>query len=292
MSAHLIAFVGRFPVTIVPDRFLGTAHLCNMLLAGYLAAIFIGLSLGLIGGGGSILMVPVLVYVFGQSATAATSYSLFIVGATSLVGAVGSYMRREVDIRIALLFGFTSVLTVLAVRRLLLPFVPEQIGTLGSVQVTKSLLTMLLFAALMIASSVLMIRGRKAGDEAGPVRSKGASLALYGIGIGLVTGLLGAGGGFILIPALLLFVRLPMKAAVGTSLLIISMNSLIGFVGDLGHVDVQWRFLLSLSGLTIFGVLAGGYLRRYVRGEALKKIFGWFVLIIGVYILIKELWLK
>lgn len=263
-----------------------------MEIAGYFAAILIGLSLGLIGGGGSILTVPVLVYMFGLSPEMATSYSLFVVGSTSLAGAAGNYRRGQVNVKAALLFGLTSVITVLAVRRVLLPLIPQHIATVGTLQVTRPLLTMVLFAALMVAASVSMIRGGAPTDETNSGQQNATSLALYGIGIGLVTGLLGAGGGFLLIPVLVVLMRLPMKTAVGTSLLIIAMNSLIGFTGDIGRVAIDWRFLLALSAITISGVLVGGYASRYIAGAKLKKGFGWFVLIMGAYILIKELWLK
>lgn len=263
-----------------------------MIIAGYFAAILIGLSLGLIGGGGSILTVPVLVYLFGLSPAVATSYSLFVVGSTSLAGAVGSYRRGQVNVKAALLFGLTSVLTVLAVRRLLLPLIPQHIASVGTFDVTRAMLTMVLFAVLMVAASLSMIRGGAPQHEAQEKPMTAVSLAAYGLGIGLVTGLLGAGGGFLLIPVLVVLMRLPMKMAVGTSLLIIAMNSLIGFIGDIGQSDIDWRFLLTLSAITISGVLLGGYLGRYIPGAKLKKGFGWFVLIMGIYILIKELWLK
>ncbi len=264
-----------------------------MEIAGYFAAVLIGLSLGLIGGGGSILTVPVLVYLFGLSPAVATSYSLFVVGSTSLAGAIGNYRRGQVNVKAALLFGLTSVLTVFAVRSVLLPLIPQHIAVVGSFEVTRSLLTMVLFAALMVAASVSMIRGGAAMREEGAgTELKTLSLAAYGLGIGVVTGLLGAGGGFLLIPVLVVLMHLPMKTAVGTSLLIIAMNSLIGFTGDIGHMPIDWRFLLSVSAITIAGVLLGGYLGRFIPGAKLKKGFGWFVLIMGVYILIKELWLK
>ncbi|MBX2904781.1 MAG: sulfite exporter TauE/SafE family protein [Taibaiella sp.] len=263
-----------------------------MEIIGYFAAILIGLSLGLIGGGGSILTVPVLVYLFGLSPALATSYSLFVVGSTSLAGAAGSYKRGQVNVKAALLFGLTSVLTVLAVRRLLLPYIPQHIVSIGTFEVTRALLTMVLFAALMVAASLSMIRGGAPHPEGHEKSMNALELAAYGLGIGLVTGLLGAGGGFLLIPVLVVLMRLPMKTAVGTSLLIISMNSLIGFAGDIGRVAIDWRFLFTLSAITISGVLLGGYLGHYIHGAKLKKGFGWFVLIMGVYILIKELWLK
>lgn len=265
-----------------------------MIVLGYMAAVLIGISLGLIGGGGSILTVPVLVYLFGVDATLATSYSLFIVGATSLVGAYKNYTKGFVDIKTALLFGAASITTVLLTRRFVIPLIPDIIWTSGSVAITKSFLTMVLFAALMLMASFSMIRGGKKNTE--PATTDGGnvlpSLILYGIGIGLVTGLLGAGGGFLLIPALVLLLRLPMKNAVGTSLFIIALNSLIGFTGDLGRVTIDWTFLLTLTAISVVGIIVGTELSKKIPGSKLKTGFGWFVMIMAVYILIKEIFLK
>jgi len=265
-----------------------------MVVFGYMAAVLIGVSLGLIGGGGSILTVPVLVYLFGVDATLATSYSLFIVGVTSLVGAYKNYTKGFVDVKTALLFGAASITTVLLTRRFVIPLIPDIIWTNGSVTVTKSFLTMVLFAALMLMASFSMIGGSKkaienATNDSGSVLP---SLILYGIGIGLVTGLLGAGGGFLLIPALVLLLRLPMKNAVGTSLLIIALNSLIGFTGDLGRAAIDWSFLLTLTAISVVGIILGTELSKKIPGNKLKTGFGWFVMIMAVYILIKEIFLK
>jgi uncharacterized membrane protein YfcA len=265
-----------------------------MIVLGYMAAVLIGISLGLIGGGGSILTVPVLVYLFGVDATLATSYSLFIVGATSLVGAYKNYTKGFVDIKTALLFGAASITTVLLTRRFVIPLIPDTIWASGSIVITKSFLTMVLFAALMLMASFSMIRGGKKNTE--PATTGGGnvlpSLILYGIGIGLVTGLLGAGGGFLLIPALVLLLRLPMKNAVGTSLFIIALNSLIGFTGDLGRATIDWTFLLTLTAISVVGIIVGTELSKKVPGSKLKTGFGWFVMIMAVYILIKEIFLK
>ena len=265
-----------------------------MEILGYLAAVLIGISLGLIGGGGSILTVPVLVYLFRVDAVLATSYSLFVVGATSLVGAYKNYRKGFVDIKTALIFGSASITTVLLTRRFLIPLIPSIIWTDGSIIITRSLVTMVLFAALMLMASVSMIKGNKSATESTP-ENKGSvlpSLLSYGIAIGLVTGLLGAGGGFLLIPALVLLLKMPMKNAVGTSLFIIALNSLIGFLGDIGQVNINWAFLLTITAIAVAGILAGTWMSKKIPGEKLKTGFGWFVLIMAVYILIKELFLK
>lgn len=261
-----------------------------MHLAGYIASLLIGLSLGLIGGGGSILTVPVMVYLFGLAPSLATSYSLFIVGATSLAGAAGSYIKGHVNLRISFLFGLSSISTVFITRRLIIPAVPVVFGHIGGFAVTEAFTTMVLFALLMILSAFSMVH-RKETDVAvsrtAPVRLR--ALIIYGILIGLVTGLLGAGGGFLLIPALVLLVRLPMKEAVGTSLFIIALNSLIGFMGDIGHFQVDPSFLFTVTLIAIAGILAGGMLSNKIAADKLKKGFGWFVLVMGGCILVKEI---
>ena len=262
-----------------------------MEILGYMAATLIGISLGLIGGGGSILTVPVLVYLFHISAVQATSYSLFIVGSTSLVGAYRNYRKDQVNVRIALLFGLSSITTVYIIRKFIIPRIPAKILSIGHFDITKSLLTMVLFAVLMLLASTAMIRGNR--KKATAITEAGASpvlqLILSGIGIGLVTGLLGAGGGFLLIPTLVILLNMPMKEAVGTSLLIIALNSLIGFTGDIGTQVIDWPFLLTIAAIAITGILAGSWMSKWISGDKLKKGFGWFVLTMGVYILIKEI---
>lgn len=260
-------------------------------LLGYIASLLIGISLGLIGGGGSILTLPVMVYLFGVSPVTATSYSLFVVGSTSLVGAAQQYRRGTVNIRMALLFAATSVVTVFLTRKWLVPAIPEHIATIHGFSITESWLTMVLFAILMLVSSVFMMRSSGVPDATASAYKKVSigKLIFYGTAIGLVTGLLGAGGGFLLIPALVLLLHLPMKEAVGTSLLVIALNSLIGFTGNLHDKGIDWRLLFSVTALAIAGILAGSYLNRKIPAGKLKKVFGWFVLAMGLYILVREL---
>lgn len=262
-----------------------------MELLGYLASALIGISLGLIGGGGSILTVPVMVYLFGVPPLLATSYSLFIVGFTSLIGSVGNLRKGLVNLKAALFFGAASVVTVFATRKLLIPIIPKEIITIGTFTVTESFLTMVLFGILMLIASISMIRdtGNAEPEKECSDCIKFFKLLGYGISIGLVTGLLGAGGGFLLIPALIFLVKLPMKKAVGTSLIIIAMNSLFGFAGDLGHFNIHWSFLLSITAIAVAGIFVGGLLSKKIAAEKLKKGFGWFVLVMGIYIIIKEI---
>ena len=277
-----------------------------MQILGYFASLLIGISLGLIGGGGSILTVPVLVYLFSVSPTLATSYSLLIVGSTSLVGAFNNYLKGFVRIKTALLFGTASISTVFLTRKFLISHIPENIGAIGNFLITRNMLTMVLFAILMVLASLSMMKSKKdvitKADEkpfddkeeknlieAADKKINIPKLLFYGIVIGIVTGLLGAGGGFLLIPTLVLLVKLPMKEAVGTSLFIIALNSLIGFTGDLGHFTMDWFFLFIITSIAIAGIFIGGFIGKKISGEQLKKGFGWFVLVMGTYIIVKEL---
>ena len=265
-----------------------------MVIAGYFASALIGLSLGLIGGGGSILTVPVLVYLFGVDPVLATAYSLFIVGSTSLVGTLPKYRDDLVNLKTAAIFGIPSIVAVYATRAWLVPLIPNPIATFGDFVLTKSIFIMTLFAVLMVFASVSMIREKKgvAQEPVGPQQFNYPMILLEGAIVGVLTGLVGAGGGFLIIPALVLFSKLPMKQAVGTSLLIIAAKSLFGFLGDLHHYRLDWLLLLSVTALAIGGIFVGNRLSRRIDGNKLKKAFGWFVLVMGAYILIKELFLN
>jgi len=264
-----------------------------MEVLGYVLAALVGISLGLIGGGGSILTVPILVYVMRVNPVLATSYSLFIVGSTSMVGAVNNYRKGFVSIKTALLFGLSSITTVFITRKILMPRIPAVLINEPHFQVTQSMATMVLFALLMLLASVAMIREKKetvaTTDETEQKETHITKLLLYGVLIGLATGFLGAGGGFLLIPALVLILKMPMKKAVGTSLLIIALNSLIGFTGDIGHFKIDWNFLTIITLIAVAGIFIGGFLAKKIEGEKLKKAFGWFVLVMGMYILVKEI---
>lgn len=260
-----------------------------MVILGYVAALFIGLSLGLIGGGGSILTVPVMVYLFGISPLIATSYSLCIVGTTSLVGAYKNYQKRLINFRTAIYFGSSSIATVFFTRKMIIPKIPKALFSLGSFIVTEAMVTMVIFALLMLAASFSMIRSKKIEPKLEAFKTRVWKIILLGIAIGFVTGMLGAGGGFLIIPAIVLIMKLPMKKAVGTSLLIIAVNSLIGFIADLGHFFLDWKLLLEITCIAIVGMLIGSTFSSKIEAEKLKKGFGWFVLTMGIFILIKEL---
>lgn len=259
------------------------------MILGYIGALVVGITLGLLGGGGSILTVPILVYLLGTNPVLATAYSLFVVGATSLVGAIRNMSSGMVDIKIAFIFAIPAFIAVYLTRAFVVPAIPEEIFTVGNFTLTKDLGIMLFFAIIMLAASVSMIRGRKEKEIAKAHKLNVPLIVLEGVVVGLLTGIVGAGGGFLIIPALVLFANLPMKRAVATSLLIIAAKSLIGFIGDVQNLAIDWSFLLIFTGLSIVGIFIGIYLNKFINGKSLKKAFGWFVLIMGIYIILKEL---
>jgi uncharacterized protein len=262
-------------------------------IVGYITSILIGISLGLIGGGGSILTVPVLVYIVGINPVLSTAYSLFIVGVTSLVGSV-NYMRKGmVNYHTALVFAVPSFIAVFLTRMYLVPAIPDPVFSVGGFVASKNMAIMVFFALIMLAASFSMISDKKVDDsdckDCGAPKFNFPLISLEGAVVGTLTGIVGAGGGFLIIPALVLLAKLPMKMAVGTSLLIIAAKSLIGFLGDVGNQVIDWNFLLIFTALSIIGIFLGAHLSKKVSGEKLKKGFGWFVLLMGIYIITSEL---
>jgi len=334
-----------------------------MLIAGFIAAVVIGFTLGLIGGGGSILTVPVLVYLLNINPVLATAYSLFVVGISSTVGAF-SYMKKGLlSYKTAIIFAVPSFIAVFLTRKFLVPAIPEQLFSIGKLDITTEVLfililiismlgislislnklflgnkkhirafllvtpaaimvflvrqflipsipedlivigdftltkgvgIMLFFALIMLLSSFSMIKGQKEKtyeEEPKGIIYNYPMIVLEGAVIGTITGLVGAGGGFLIIPALVLLAGLPMKMAIGTSLLIIAVKSLAGFLGDLSNQNIDWVFLLSFTGIAIIGIFIGTYTSRFIDSAKLKKVFGWFILVMSVYIILKELFI-
>lgn len=257
---------------------------------GYIGALFIGIVLGLIGGGGSILTVPIMVYILAINPITATAYSLFVVGFSALVGAVRNMQKGLVDIKTAIVFSIPAFISVYATRKFIIPAIPEELFSIGNFQITRNIAIMVFFAIIMLLASFSMIRDNKVYKESKKPTKYNYSLILAeGAVVGLLTGLVGAGGGFLIIPALVLLAKLPMKKAVATSLLIIAIKSLIGFIGDVENLKIDWVFLLSFTSISIIGIFLGIYLSNFIAGSKLKKAFGWFVLVMAIYILIKEL---
>lgn len=260
------------------------------LIIGYILAVFVGITLGLIGSGGSILSVPILVYVMAVEPVLATAYSLFVVGTTALIGGIQKAKQKLVDFKKVVLFGLPTILAVFLTRKLIVPTIPDIIFSTASFTLSKSVLIMVVFALVMIAASFRMIKpvNEKIGDGDTAVNYIG--IFFQGLFIGLVAGFVGAAGGFLIIPALLFMAKTPMKIAVGTSLFIVSVQSLIGFLGDIRpEQNLDWNLMLTFSAFSILGVFIGGFLSKKIEGAKLKKAFGWFVLAMGIYIIIKEL---
>lgn len=264
-----------------------------MEIIGYLAAVLIGISLGMVGSGGSILTVPVLVYLMSVNPLLATTSSLFIVGSTSLIGGLRAYGKKLVNFKAVTEFGIPSIFSIFITRHYILPALPDHLFSIGNVHIYKPAFLMVVFAILMLAASLSMIFNSKpeAGNDNVVADQKYQALPLVflGLAIGLITGLLGAGGGFLIIPSLVIFLRLPMKMAVGTSLLIIAINSLFGFLFSLKQFEYDWQLLLSFTALAIAGLFAGSKLAEKIPGPSLKRGFGWFILLMGVYIILKEI---
>ena len=254
-----------------------------MILLGYILAALVGLSLGLIGGGGSILTVPIFVYVVGLDPKLAIAISLPVVGTASLVGAIGHWRAGNVDLRMAALFGAIAMLGAYGGSRL-------AVFLTGSAQLA-------LLAVVMLAASASMFRSARRsriaptlaeGSGAGAHRMALSALFPVALGVGLLTGVAGIGGGFLVVPALVVLGRVAMKQAIGTSLLVIAMNSAAGFAGYIGRVDIPWGFVISFTAVAIGGILVGTQLVRFVSAAALKQAFAVFVLVMGGFILFRN----
>ena len=258
-----------------------------MEILGYVGALFIGLVLGLTGGGGTILTVPILVYLMSVSPVTATAYSLFIVGTTSTFGAIQNYRKNLVDIKNGFIFAIPSFIAVYLTRKFIVPRIPEIIIE-SPILITKNTFLMLFFAVIMIFGALSVLK-KKSQDNNNEEKRNLILIGIQTFTIGIIIGLVGAGGGFLIIPSLILFAKLPMRKAVGTSLFIIAMNSLVGFIGDVQNLEIDWVFLLTFSAISVVGIFIGMYLTKYTNENQLKKIFAYFVLVMAAIILLKEM---
>lgn len=263
-----------------------------MEIIGYIGALLVGLVLGLIGGGGSILTVPILVYLIGLNPIVATSYSLFVVGSTATIGTLRNLRQGRIDFKTAIVFAIPSILAVFGVRSIVIPNLPEVLFRIGSFELTSELFIMILFAVVIFLAGWSMIKSKpitEASENKKFDLGHFFAIGTQAIGIGVLAGLVGAGGGFLIVPALVLLVKLPIKKAISTSLFIIAIQSLFGFAGDLNNIDVDWVFLLSFTGLSIVGIFIGLAISRTIKPAYLKTAFGYFTLLMAVVILYKEL---
>ncbi|MDT8411018.1 MAG: sulfite exporter TauE/SafE family protein [Vicingaceae bacterium] len=260
-----------------------------MEIIGYIAAIFVGITLGLVGSGG-FLALPILVYLFHIiDPEIATAYSLFLVGVVSFVGVFLKNKQGYVNYKTAIYFGVPTVIAIFLTRKFLMPAIPETIFSINQFVITKRLIVMSLLAITMMISSYFMIGNKKTENEL-PLNKKNKTLNfLGGMIIGSLSGIVGIGGGFVIVPALLKIGNLPMKMAVGTSLLIVALNSAFGFLGSVSHFQIDWKLLILFSLFSVLGMLIGNYISKNVNGKHLKLSFGWFVLLTGAVIMINEL---
>ncbi|WP_026837660.1 sulfite exporter TauE/SafE family protein [Gillisia sp. JM1] len=263
---------------------------------GYISAVIIGISLGLIGGGGSILAVPVLAYLFSMGERVATAYSLFIVGASALVGGIQQHYKGYVDWKTAIIFGIPAIIGVTVVRHYVVPALPETLFYIQDFEFTRRMAMFGLFAVLMIPAAFSMLRKKSTDDQNNSEKQVKYNYPLIlaeGLIVGAITGMIGAGGGFLIIPALVILANIEMKTAVGTSLIIIAFKSLLGFfLGDALTMEVDWAFLGVIVSLSFIGIFLGSYLSNYINSERLKKGFGYFIFLMAGFIFYMEFFVK
>jgi len=255
----------------------------------YFWALLIGIILGLTGGGGSILTVPVLVYILNFNPVIASSYSLFIVGMTSAFGTLINLKKGNIELKTGLLFAIPSLISVYITRKYIVHSIPEIVIQNSYFTITKNLFLMVLFAVVMFFAALSMLKAPKTPTSEVVENKPNIYLIVFQIFcVGILIGLIGAGGGFLIIPALVNFAKLPIKKAIGTSLFIIACNSLIGFSGDVQNINSDWNFLFIFAAFAMTGIFIGIYISRFFNDRSLKKIFGWFVLTMALFILTKE----
>ncbi|OBX21636.1 hypothetical protein LX77_01732 [Gelidibacter algens] len=258
---------------------------------GYISALVIGISLGIIGGGGSILAVPVLAYLFSIDEKAATAYSLFIVGSSALVGGLQQHFKGYVDWKTSIVFGIPAIIGVTLVRYFLIPILPNILFTVGDFEFSRRMGMFGFFALLMIPAAFSMLNHKKetSVNKNKKVKYNYPLILIEGLVVGGITGIIGAGGGFLIIPALVILANVEMKIAVGTSLIIIAFKSLLGFfLGDALTMSIDWTFLMVFTGLSLVGIFIGSYLGNFIDSKKLKKAFGYFIFVMAAFIFVME----
>ncbi|AOR27122.1 conserved hypothetical protein (DUF81) [Formosa sp. Hel1_33_131] len=257
---------------------------------GYFGAFLTGIVIGLFGGGGSILAVPIFVYLFKLNPVIATSYSMFVVGSSAAIGTLINLKKKLIEYKTAGIFTLPALVSVFLTRRFLIPNIPEVLLSSESFDITKEMGLMLFFSSIIMLSSVLMMKKPKTETITNLNTNKNYGLLIFiGLGVGVLTGLVGAGGGFIIVPALVLFARLTIKQAVTTSLIIITFNSLIGFSSDVSFLEIEWNFLMLFTVISVLGIFVGTYISNYIRESTLKTNFARFMILMAVVIIFKEL---
>ena len=260
-----------------------------MELLGYIMALFIGISLGLFGGGGSILAVPVLAYLFLLDEKLATAYSLFIVGFAALVGGIKQNINNNVDWITAVVFGIPALIGVWIVRHYVIPELPDVLFDIGDFAISRRMGMFGVFIVLMVAAALSMLKENTRKGGSGDISYNYPLILIEGLIVGTVTGLVGAGGGFLIIPALVVLTNLDIKKAIGTSLVIIALKSILGFfLADALIMSIDWNFLIVFTSITIIGIFLGVYIGNFIDGNKLKKGFGYFILAMSIFMFIIE----
>lgn len=262
-------------------------------IIGYLGALLIGVSLGLIGGGGSILAVPVLAYLFNINEKTATAYSLFVVGFSALVGGLKQHLKGYVDWKTAIVFGVPAIIGVTTIRYFIIPILPNTLFSYNNITFTRRMAMFGLFALLMFPAGIAMLKTRKEVNVNKKVKYNYPLILIEGLFVGALTGLIGAGGGFLIIPALVILAKVKMKVAIATSLIIIAAKSLLGFfLGDAITMNVNWSFLILFTTISLIGIFLGSYLSNFVDGKKLKKGFGYFIFLMAIFIFYMEFFIS
>ena len=260
-------------------------------IIGYIGALFIGLVMGLTGSGGSILSIPILAYLYHFDEKTATAYSLFIVGVTALSGSVRGMLEKMVSYKAVLFLGIPAIIGVLTMRRLVVPVLPDVLFHIGNFDFTRRMLMFGLFSILLFIAAYSMLNKSRVtlSNRTNQDFVFHPLIVTEGLFLGFFMGLIGAGGGFLIVPALMLISKLHIKKAMATSLVIVSLNSLIGFFfGDFRNMEINWEFLIGFSIVSFLGILLGGFLAKRTNSVKLKEYFAYFIIAMGVFMFIME----